>query len=212
MPSGIFLIKWDEVLGGTIYMRYPEDLEILDPVVQQITISHNFTESYIITEEKDWNSVSYYNENKEMIIVLVLRGRYEDGNDYLKLLEEFNKELDKDTQEEKLKKRLETMFNLSLDAFRVTDQVITKLSNEVAQLKTMEYDLKKRFEKIVESNHLKVKSKIQFLLAINNEMEYNDLRKSINTSKNWLDNVLNTLSKNKVVGYNSEKNTYFLIV
>jgi DNA-binding HxlR family transcriptional regulator len=76
----------------------------------------------------------------------------------------------------------------------------------------MEYDLKIRFEKIAESNHLKVKSKIQFLLAINNELEYKDLKKSINTSKNWLDAVLKTLSKNKVVGYNSEKNTYFLIV
>ena len=68
----------------------------------------------------------------------------------------------------------------------------------------MEYDLKKRFEKIVESNHLKVKSKIQFLLAINNVLEYKDLRNSIDTSKNWLDNVLNTLSKNKVIGF---KNT-----
>ena len=82
MPAGIFLIKWDEVIGGTIYMRYPEDLEIPDPIVQQITISHNFTESHIITEEKQWNSVSYYNEQKEMIIVLVLNpSSLDDGND-----------------------------------------------------------------------------------------------------------------------------------
>ena len=72
MPNGIFLIQWDQVEGGMIYMKYPETLEIPDPVVQQITITHNFTESYIITEEKNWNSVSYYNERKELILVLVL--------------------------------------------------------------------------------------------------------------------------------------------
>jgi len=97
-----------------------------------------------------------------------------------------------------------------LNVFRTRDEVIGKLSNEVAQLKTMEYDLKKRFEKIADSNHLKVKSKIQFLLAINNEMEYKDLKNSINTSKSWLDDVLKTLAKNKVIGYNGETDSYFL--
>ncbi len=210
MPSGIFLIKWDEVLGGTIYMRYPEDLEIPDPVVQQITISHNFTESYIITEEKQWNSVSYYNENKEIIIVLVLRGRYEDGNDYLELLEEFNKELDKDTQEEKLKKRLENMFNLSLDAFRVTDQVITKLSNEVAELKTKEYDWELKFEKVLNSDQLTVKSRILFLLTVNEGLSFNDIKKLTQTSNRWLQSVLETLTKTDMIGYNSTKDLYYL--
>ena len=210
MPSGIFLIKWDEVIGGTIYMRYPEDLEIPDPVVQQITISHNFTESYIITEEKQWNSVSYYNENKEIIIVLVLRGRYEDGNDYLELLEEFNKELDKDTQDEKLKKRLETMFNLSLDAFRVTDQVITKLSNEVAYLKTKEYDWEVKFEKVLNSEQLTVKSRILFLLTVNEGLNFNDIKKLTQNSSRWLQSVLETLIKTDVIGYNSNKDLYYL--
>ena len=123
MPKGIFLIKWDEVLGGTIYMRYPELLEIPDPIVQQITISHNFTESYIITEEKEWNSVSYYNENEEMIIILVLN-KGDDGKDYAppnsSLLEEFNKELSKEIKGHKLKSRLETMFKESLELYQNT--------------------------------------------------------------------------------------------
>ena len=211
MPKGIFLIKWDEIIGGTIYVHYPEDLEIPDNVVQQIQISHNFVESYITIEEKDWNSISYYNENKEIIIVLSL-DKYDDASDYTVILDEFKKELELELKEDSLKEHLERIYNLSLNVFRTRDEVIGKLSNEVAHLKTMEYDLKIRFEKIAESNHLKVKSKIQFLLAINNELEYKDLKKSINTSKNWLDAVLKILSKNKVVGYNSEKNTYFLIV
>jgi len=205
------LIKWDEVLGGNIYMKFPEDLEIPDNVVQQIQISHNFVESYITIEEKDWNSISYYNENKEIIIVIVL-DKYDDSSDYTVILDEFKKELELELKENKLKEHLERIYNLSLNVFRTRDEVIGKLSNEVAQLKTMEFDLKKRFEKIAESDHIKVKSKIQFLLAINNEMEYKELRNSINTSKSWLDDVLKTLSKNKIVGYDNEKDSYFLNV
>lgn len=211
MPNGIFLIRWDEVEGGLIYLKYPENLEIPNPVVQQIAISHNFTESYIITEEKNWNSISYYNENKEIIIVLVL-SKYDDGNDYLEILEKFNQEIDKETEENKLKEHLETMFHISLDAFRTTDEVITKLSNEVAYLKTREYDYEVKFDVITKSNHLSVKSKILFLLAVNDSLTLQDLERSIKTSKRWLFNVLETLIKNEVVEYNSNKDIYYLNV
>ena len=209
MPTGIFLIKWDEIIGGTVYMRYPEDLEIPNPIVQQITISHNFTESYIITKEKQWNSVSYYNENKEMIIVLIL-GIYDDGKDYLELLEDFHKELDKEFKEDMLKIRLETMFSSSLEAFRTTDAVITKLSNEVAFLRTKEYDFEERFKKIQNSDHLHVKSKILFLLAINDGLSLEEIKNSVNTSSKWLKSVLETLVKNKIVGYSSNQDVYYI--
>ena len=211
MPNGIFLIRWDEVEGGMIYMKYPENLEISDSAVQQITISHNFTESYIITEEKNWNSVSYFNEKKEMILVLVL-SKYDDGNDYLEILENFNKEIDKETEKEKLKQHLETMFHISLDAFRTTDEVITKLSNEVAFLKTKEYDYEVKFEKILTLDHLSVKSKILFLLAVNESLTLEDIKKDINTSKRWLTNVLDTLLKNKIIGFSTRKEIYYLNV
>ena len=211
MPNGIFLIRWDEVEGGMIYLKYPEDLEIPNPVVQQITISHNFTESYIITEEKNWNSVSYYNENKEIIVVLVL-SRYDDGNDYLEILEKFNEEIDKLSDEEKLKENLEAMFHISLDAFRTTDEVITKLSNEVAYLKTREYDFEVKFDFLTKSNHLSVKGKILFLLAIKDTATIEDFEKIIKTSKRWFYSVLETLIRNEVVGYDSKKEIYFLRV
>ena len=208
MPTGICLIKWDEVEGGTVYMKYPEDLEIPISIVQQLQISHNFTESHIITEEREWNSVSFYNENKEMIIVLVLT-EYDIGKDYLELLEEFNKELDKEKKGENLKKRLESMFHISLDVFRTTEEVITKLSNEVAYLKTREYDFEVKFNKITNSNQLNVKSKILFLLAINEELSLSELKKNIHTSNKWLMSVIETLLKNKVIGYNPNKDTYY---
>jgi len=192
-------------------MKFPEHLELLDNVVQQIQISHNFIESYITIEEKNWNSISYYNENREIIIVLVL-DKYDDGSDYTVILDEFKRELELELSETELKKHLERIYNLSLNVFRTRDEVIGKLSNQVAQLKTMEYDLKKRFEKIARADHLKVKSKIQFLLAVNNEMKHKDLYKVIDTSKNWLDKVLETLTKNKIIGYNETKDTYYLII
>ena len=192
-------------------MKFPEGLEVLDNAVQQIQISHNFIESYITIEEKNWNSISYYNENREIIIVLVL-DKYDDGSDYTVILDEFKKELELELSEAELKKHLERIYKLSLKVFRTRDEVIGKLSNQVAQLKTMEYDLKRRFEKIVNADHLKVKSKIQFLLAVNNEMSYKELHKLINTSKNWLDKVLETLTQNKIIGYSDTKDTYYLII
>ncbi len=192
-------------------MKFPEGLEVLDNAVQQIQISHNFIESYITIEEKNWNSISYYNENREIIIVLVL-DKYDDGSDYTVILDEFKKELELELSEAELKKHLERIYKLSLNVFRTRDEVIGKLSNQVAQLKTMEYDLKRRFEKIVNADHLKVKSKIQFLLAVNNEMNYKELHKLINTSKNWLDKVLETLTQNKIIGYSDTKDTYYLII
>jgi len=209
LPLGICLIKWDEILGGNIYMKFPEHLDVLDNIVQQIQISHNFIESYITIEEKNWNSISYYNEHREIIIVLVL-DKYDDSSDFTVILDEFKKELELELNETELKNHLERIYNLSLNVFRTRDEVIGKLSNQVAQLKTMEYDLMKRFEKIVKADHLKVKSKIQFLLAVNNEMKYKELHKTIDTSKNWLDKVLETLTKNKVIGYNGTKDTYYL--
>ena len=107
---------------------------------------------------------------------------------------------------------IERIYNLSLKVFRTRDEVISKLSNEVAELKTLEFDLEKKFEKILKSDHLKVKSKIQFLLVFKDEMKYEDIKKSINTSKRWLDSVLDTLSKNKIIKFDDEKDTYYLNV
>lgn len=190
-------------------MKFPEDLNIPDSVVQQIQISHNFTESYIITEEKEWNSVSFYNSKKEIVIVLVL-DRFDEGNDYLIVLEEFNKDLDKYENEEDLKEQLERRFIFSLNVFRTRDEVIAKLSNDVADLKMRLYDLEKGIEKVLNSNQLTVKSRVLFLLATNDQLSYNDIKKQVKTSKRWLESVIERLLKDKIVTYNSTNSTYFI--
>jgi len=191
-------------------MKYPDKLDIPDNIVQQIQISHNFIESYITIEEKNWSSISYYNEDKDIIIVLVL-DKYDDSSDYTIILDEFKKELQLDLKEKELRWHLERIFNLSLKVFRTRDEVIAKLSNEVAQLKTLEYDLKKRFAKIADSDHLKVKSKIQFLLAINDDLTYDELKNAIDTSNRWLNEVLETLMQNQIVAYDEKKDSYYLM-
>jgi len=203
------LIQFDRIVGGEIYLKYPENLEIPMNVIQQIQISHNFSESYIITEEKNWNSVSFYNPDKEIVIVLVL-DKFDEGNDYLIVLEEFNKELDTYDDEEELKQQLERQFQFSLGVFRTRDEVIAKLSNEVAQLKMRVFDLEKRFEKAITSDHLKVKSRVLFLLAMNDELSLKEIRKSVKTSKRWLVDVINSLVKNDIVEFDSDKKTYYI--
>lgn len=192
-------------------MKYPPDLIIPDNIVQQIQISHNFVESYITIEETNWNSISYYNEEKDLILVLVL-DKYDESQDYIGILDDFKKTIESDLTEKNLKKYLERVFlEKVLNVFRTRDEVISKLSNQVAHLKTKEYDITKRFDKVAKSDHLKVKSKIQFLLAINDEVKYGDLQNSINTSKRWLDTVLETLAKNNIIGYNNKTDAYYLI-
>ena len=210
MPKGIFIIKWDVVEGGTVYMRYPEELEIPDNAVQQIQIAHNFTESYIITEEKDWNSVSFYNSEKEIVVVLVL-DKFDEGNDYLIVLEEFNKDLYKYENENELKEQLERRFKFSLNVFRTRDEVITKLSNDIANEKMRVYELEKRIERIIGSNHLTVKARILFLLATNDELSFLEIKKQLNTSKSWLKSVIETLINDKIVAHNSANNTYYIL-
>ena len=203
------MITFDRIVGGEIYLKFPEILEIPINIIQQIQISHNFSESYIITEEKNWNSVSFYNSDKEIVIVLVL-DKFDEGNDYLSVLEEFNKDLYKYENENELKEQLERQFQFSLEVFRTRDEVIAKLSNEVAQLKMQVYDLEKRFERAIKSDHLKVKSRILFLLSIYDELSFKDIKKQIKTSKRWLENVIENLVKTELVEYDSNKSTYYI--
>lgn len=203
----MFLIKWDEIEGGTINLQYPEDVDIPLNVVQQIQISHNFIESFITIKEKNWNSISFYNENKETIIVLVL-DKYADSSDYMESVEEFNKELEKGLSDEELVKHLKRVLNI--DVFRTKDEVIAKLSNEVAQLKMIEYDYERRLARLADLNFFSVSGKVLILLVKNDSLNFNEIRKLVNTSKNWLEKVLHTLIKNNAIAYNTKTKNYFL--
>ncbi|MFX1340981.1 MAG: hypothetical protein ACFFDK_20390, partial [Promethearchaeota archaeon] len=80
----------------------------------------------------------------------------------------------------------------------------------VAQLKMKVYDLEKKFERAIKSDHLKVKSRILFLLSMHDELTFNQIKKQVKTSKRWLEGVLDSLIKNKIVEYDINNETYFL--
>jgi DNA-binding IclR family transcriptional regulator len=72
------------------------------------------------------------------------------------------------------------------------------------------YDLEKKFERAIKSDHLKVKSRILFLLAMHEDLTFKEIKKQAKTSKRWLETVLQNLVKNKIVEYDSENDTYYL--
>lgn len=141
---------------------------------------------------------------------MLMLDKYDEGNDYLIVLEEFNKELDKYSDEKDLKDQLKRIFQFSLEVFRTRDEFIAKLSNELAHLKMRVYDLEKRFERSINSDHLKVKSRILFLLSMYDELSFKEIKKHVKTSKRWLYNVLENLVKNKIVEYDYENDNYYI--
>lgn len=191
-------------------MRYPEDLETPLNIVQQIQISHNFVESYIITNEENWNSISFYNPDIEIVIVLVL-DKFDDGHDYKDVLDEFNIELEKhSTSEEDMREHLEKVFNLSLSVFRTTDEVLLKLSNDLMNLKLRLFDIEERFDKVLKTSELTVKSRLLLLLITKEQVTFEDMSESIDTSKAWLKKVVDSLMKKEIITFNPNRESYYL--
>jgi len=190
-------------------MRFPDDLDIPDNVVQQIQISHNFTESYIITEEKTWSSVSTYNPETEIIVVLVLE-KFDDGNDFTIVLEEFNKELKKEIKEEDLERHLESLFKLSLTVFRARDAVFTKLSNEMAELKMKVFFYERRFNKALQSEQLDDKSTILYLLSMNDELNVEEISKLMGSQVETVKAIVDDLENKNVIAYDPKKDVFYL--
>ena len=203
----MFLIRWDQVRGGVVWLQYPEDLEISINAVQQIEISHNFIESYITIKESGWHSISYFNDQYEVVVVLVL-SEFDDSTDYIVCIEEFNSHLKDGLDEEQLLKYLKEAS--TMDVFRTRDEVIAKISREWSDSQMKIHEIQAKIEDLLEMDILTVKSRIILSLIQKSEVTLKELVKNIKTSKKWTETVLKTLMKNNVVGYNSDNDTYFL--
>ena len=95
--------------GGYIDNIFPEEIEVPDVIVQQIQISHNFTESYIVTQTEEWKSVSIYNTELEYVIVVALDDT-EDEQIFKELLTHFDKELREGISRKEMSKWLENFY------------------------------------------------------------------------------------------------------
>ncbi len=206
----MFLIKWDQIKGGVVWLKYPEDLAISDNVVQQIEISHNFIESYISIKALGWNSISYCNEKKEITIVLVL-SEYDDSADYLICVEEFNKSLDgRILKKEELLEKMKEALNMKV--FRTTEEVISKISNEWSNTKMKLFELEGKIEDILKTDILSVKGRILMALLVNSSLKLGEIKRIAKTSKKWAQTVLENLVMNELVSYSKGYKTYSLSI
>ncbi|TFF98504.1 MAG: hypothetical protein EU541_06745 [Promethearchaeota archaeon] len=210
MVKGVAVIKWDVVQGGKLTMKYPDDLVVPDNIVQQLELAHNFTSSYIITEEQNWNSISFYNETEEIIVLLVL-GKYDDGADYVSILDEFNKEIETGTKGEELKTQLKKIYTHSLDVFRTRDEVISKLSNEVANLKTDLFKLEQKLDHLFASNVFQLKDKILLLFAQRDYIAIEELNRLLGeVSIKKVEKILKNLQEKSLLLYDQDQKAYKL--
>jgi hypothetical protein len=205
----VALVEFDIVEGAKIRIKYPDDLEIPENTVQQIEISHNFSQSYIITEEESWNSISFYNEEKELIILLVL-DKYDDGADYITVIDEFNKEVEIEQEGEQLKEQLKRIYDFSLDVFKTRDEVISKLSNDLAKAKVKLYNLEEKFKSVINSDILNLVSRLLFLFTINDSLSFENLINSLEISEEELNKLLEELEKKDLITFNDEEKIYQL--
>jgi len=208
MPQGIFLIKWDQLKGGIVSLKVPTDLEVPVNIVQQIQISHNFTPSYMITEEKEWNSVSFYNDEKEIIIVIKL-DKYEEGQDFIQLLHEIDERLAV-LEENEIKSEINKFFQISFTVFKTRDEVINKLANDVMQLKTYKHDVESRINTILNKGNLGITLKILLFLMNKEKSSYNEIKEQIKTKDYWLKRTLNKLKKQKIIIYEKKNDRIYI--
>ena len=55
-----------------------------------------------------------------------------------------------------------------------------------------------------------MKSKIVFTLAVNESVSLKQLKENIKSSENWLKNVLDSLEKENIIGYDKKDKKYYL--
>ncbi|GAG57608.1 unnamed protein product, partial [marine sediment metagenome] len=105
------MIKWDDTEGGVIDIRYPHEVQIPENIVQHIQISHGFTDSYIIHEEENWKSISFYVDEPNYILVVSLEEN-EDSQIYVDRLIQFKEKFKDNKKREDLEKKIEELYSV----------------------------------------------------------------------------------------------------
>ncbi|OLS14676.1 MAG: hypothetical protein RBG13Loki_1718 [Promethearchaeota archaeon CR_4] len=203
MPKGLVLISWDEYEGAEVAFKEPSDLEIPDPIIQQVQIAHNLISSWMITQEKDFHGLSYYSPAHKYVILVVLDSN-EDGQDYRVIVEQINEFLMTKPNPAKIESELKKIYMLTFSVFRARESVMMKLANEVADLKMEQYDLQKNIEVIIK-NTRDASTRILLYLAIHEPASFEDLLKQVPVSAPWLRSRLGYLSEQNLIIFKDDK-------
>lgn len=197
MTKGIAIISWDEFEGGEVSHCVPEGLEVDEMVVQRVQISHNFTESWIITQEEHFNGLSYFDPRHNNVILLVL-DPYDDGQDYHEIVNQVNELLLKEPAEEELLAGLNKIYALMASVYKAREQVLMKLANEIADLKLQHHEIKRNAE-IIADYTKDGATRILLFVALNEPAPRKKIAKHVQVTERWLDVLLDRLLSERVL-------------
>lgn len=207
MPEGIVIIDWDEFEGGVISFKYP-DIEIPSNLVQLLQISHSFNPGLITIQETDFHALSIGNEDLQKVIVLILN-KFEDASDFTEIIFTINKSVSDHSDSKKLENELTRIFGLSQSVFKAREAVLTKLANEVTDLKNREIDLKLSLEWLL-LHESTPENMIILVLLRYGSMKCSDLTKYLSLSENEIISVLKEMETSKIL--ENRDGFYFLLI
>ncbi len=203
MPQGLVLISWDEFEGAQVAFKEPPELDIPEPIIQHIQISHNLISSWMITQEEGFNGLSYYNQNHGYVILLVLE-KHDEGQDYKTIVEQINDFLDTKPDPGQIESELKKIYALTFSVYRARESVMLKLANEVADLSMKIYDFQRNIEVIIK-NTRDTSTRILLYLVLHEPVSFEDLLKEVSVSPAWLRSRLNVLEEQKLIMFKDNK-------
>ncbi|MHA1775641.1 MAG: hypothetical protein ACTSWC_02640 [Promethearchaeota archaeon] len=162
MPRGIVIIDWDAFEGGIISFKYPETLDVPTNLVQLLQISHTFSEGLLTIKDGLFHAVSIGNEPLQKVIVLIL-SEFEDENDFFDIVNTMNSVVTDVQDDKQLQNQLVRVFQLSQSVFKARDAVLTKLAEEITELKNKEIDIRQSLEWLIRHEE-SIERSIIFLL------------------------------------------------
>jgi len=177
LTLGILIISWDEFEGGFVSYKYPEGLEVPENLIQLLQISHTFNPGAITLQEKEFHALSIGNEVLQKVIVLILE-EFEDASDFNEIIENMSAAVSKFQEDSELHNELRHLYNLSQSVFKAREAVLTKLANEVTELKNHEIDINQSLEWLIQ-NEDDFQKKLIFLLLRYGDLSFTEIKQYI---------------------------------
>ncbi len=203
MPQGLVLISWDEFEGAQIAFKEPATLDIPEPIIQHIQISHNLISSWMITQEEGFNGISFYSPDHGYVILLVLE-KHDEGQDYKTIVEQINDFLNTKPDPGVIESELKKIYALTFSVYRARESVMLKLAEEVADISMAQHDLQRNIDVIIK-NTRDSSTRILLFLALHEPASFEDLLKEVPVTAIWLRSRLKVLEEQKLVMFKDEK-------
>ena len=104
--------------------------------------------------------------------------KFEDANDFNAIIENMNKAVSKFHEESELETELRHLYKLSQSVFKAREAVLTKLANEVTELKNREIDMNQSLEWLIQAE-TDIQKKLIFLLLRYGDLSFTEIQQHI---------------------------------